>query len=232
MKKQLLVCFLLVWVHVYCQQLDNSKAALLSYNLGISFKDYAIKSDRAYFEKDFDRADKLFDSLIKKVVNGSVFDNFKMHKLSGKRIAFYTFKKPIFFMTYASWCTPGSGEIPALNEIANTHYKDIDFVILFWDKKKDVKKIAKQYSRKIHILYIDEKQNMDDNIIQTLKHTLGFPISFFIDANKKIVDVRRGVLHPYNEQYEISYELNYNAFINGINLLKNFNNKETLATED
>ena len=232
MRKQLLVCFLLVCINVFCQLPDNNKGYLLSYKLGMSFKDYAIKSDRAYFERNFDSAEKLFDSLIVHVVNGSTFDNFKMHKLSGRKIDFYTFKKPVFFMTYASWCTPGSGEIPALNEIANRYYKDIDFVILFWDKKKDVKKIAKQYSKKIHILYIDESENLDDSIIHTLKHTLGFPVSFFINTDKKIVDVRRGVLHPYNESYEISFELNYTAFTKGISLLKNLDKNDSVVIEE
>ncbi|MGO3182103.1 MAG: hypothetical protein ACTIJ9_04650 [Aequorivita sp.] len=59
-----------------------------------------------------------------------------------------------------------------------------------------------------------------------MKHSLGLPTSFFVDKNKRIVDVRRGALHPYNEEYEVSYELNYNSFLNGIALLENFDNEE------
>ena len=40
------------------------------------------------------------------------------------------------------------------------------------------------------------------------------------------MDVRRGALHPYNESYEVSFELNYKAFYNGISLLKNLSDKE------
>ena len=55
----------------------------------------------------------------------------------------------------------------------------------------------------------------------------------FIDKSKKIVDVRRGVLHPYNEEFNISYNLNYNAFLNGISLLKNLSTqvKDGLAAK-
>ena len=60
----------------------------------------------------------LFDSLINNVVNRSYLDNFKVRKISGRKTELNDFEKPIFLMTYASWCTPGSGEVPALNDIA------------------------------------------------------------------------------------------------------------------
>lgn len=133
-------------------------------------------------------------------------------------------------MTYASWCTPGSGEIPALNDIAKKYHKEIDFVILFWDSKDKVKKASRNYSNHISIIYVDEKENTNDHLVETLKHSLGFPTSFFIDKDKMIVDVRRGVLHHYNEEYSISFELNYNSFQNGISLLKNMNNETDQLT--
>ncbi|MGK0386474.1 MAG: thiol-disulfide isomerase/thioredoxin, partial [Patiriisocius sp.] len=169
---------------------------------------------------DFERANLLFDSLINNVVNGSTLDNFKMRKISGRTLEFHDFKKPVFLMTYASWCTPGIGEIPALNEIANQHHKEIDFVVLYWDTKKKVRKIAREYSNKIKVVYVDELDYTNNTIIETLKHTLGFPTSFFIDVNKQILDVRRGALHHYNEKYAVSFELNYTSFLNGISLLK------------
>ncbi len=180
----------------------------------------------AYRAKDFDRAEFLFDSLVKHVINGSYFDDFTVKKTSGRKVQFSKFEKPVFLMTYASWCTPGSGEIPALNEIAKQHKDEIDFVILFWDKKKEVKKVAREYDRSVTILYVDELDNKNCHIIRTLKHSLGFPTSFFLDSNKKILDVRRGVLHHYNESYSTSYSLNYESFRNGISLLLNYDEKE------
>ena len=94
-------------------------------------------------------------------------------------------------------------------------------VVLFWDSKKKVKKIARKYNSKLTVLYVDEKENTNCHIVETMKHSLGFPTTFFIDKSKKIVDVRRGVLHPYNEEFNSSYNLNYNSFLNGISLLKN-----------
>lgn len=188
---------------------------------------YTKNSQKAYAIHDFERAEFLFDSLINHVVNGSYLDNFKVRKRSGREIELYKFEKPIFLMTYASWCTPGVGEIPALNKIAEENYKDIDFMVLFWDTKENVRKAARDYSNKINIIYIDEKENTHDHVIEIMKHSLGFPTSFFIDEDKRIVDVRRGVLHHYNEEYEISFGLNYNSFLNGISLLKKLGEAKT-----
>ena len=221
MGRKLLLLLLLISVTALSQDLEPRN--LFSKMIGENIKTYRQKSQEAYLDNDFERAEFLFDSLINQVVNGSYLDNFKVKKLSGRKIELNDFEKPIFLMTYASWCTPGSGEIPALNDVAEKYHKEIDIVVLFWDSKDKVKKATKKYHKKITVLYIDEKENKHDHIVETLKHSLGFPTSFFIDENKKIVDVRRGVLHPYNEEYSISFELNYNSFLNGISLLKNFN---------
>ena len=223
MGRKLLYLFLLL---AFTAQSQIEQSSLFSEAIGQNIKKYTIKSQLAYFDQDFERAEFLFDSLINNVVNGSYLDNFKVRKLSGKKIELYKFKKPVFLMTYASWCTPGIGEIPALNEIAEKHYQDIDFVVLFWDSKENVRKSTRDYSSKINVVYVDEKENTNDHIVEIMKHSLGFPTSFFIDESKRIVDIRRGVLHPYNEKYEISFELNYNSFLNGISLLKNLGDEE------
>lgn len=212
--------FILLFGFLSAQAQDLEPSTLFSDAIGRNIKSYKAKSQRAYADKNFDLAEKLYDSLIKFVVNGSTLDNFQVRKLSGRKIKLHDFEKPVFLMTYASWCTPGVGEIPALNEIASKYHKDIDFVILFWDTKKRVKKIAGEYNSKINVVYVDELENNHCHTVQTMKHSLGFPTSFFIDADKKILDVRRGALHHYNEAYEVSYELNYSSFLNGISLLK------------
>jgi thiol-disulfide isomerase/thioredoxin len=217
MVKKLLLLLLLANASAYSQRIKPYD--LFSYTIEQHLKTYVQKADLAYQFLDFERGEFLFDSLVKNVVNQSFMDNFKAKKLSGREIEFYDFKKPMFLMTYASWCTPGSGEIPALNKMAETYHKQLDIVILFWNSKKQAKSVANQYSSKITLLYIDEVENNSCHAISTLKHSLGFPTSFFIKANKQIVDVRRGVLHPYNEKYAISYELNHDAFLNGISLL-------------
>jgi len=219
MGRKLLLLIFLVSLSAQAQDLEPKK--LFSQSIEANIKTYRINSKHAYASKDFERAEFLFDSLITHVVNGSYMDNFTIRKASGRKIKMDKFEKPVFLMTYASWCTPGQGEIPALNDIAKEHYKDIDFVVLFWDSKSETRKKAREYNNKIKVVYVDEMENTNNHVLRTLKHSLGFPTSFFMDADKRIVDVRRGVLHPYHEEYEISFELNYNSFYNGIALLKN-----------
>ncbi len=223
MGKKLLYLFLFFTLTVQSQ---IGQESLFSDAIGKNIKKYTKNSQKAYADHNFEYAEFLFDSLINNVVNGSRLDNFKVKKLSGKKIELYKFEKPMFLMTYASWCAPGIGEIPALNDVVEAYYKDIDFVILFWDSKENVKKSAREYSRKIKIVYVDEKENKNDHIVQIMKHSLGFPTSFFVDEDKRIIDVRRGALHPYNEKYEVSFELNHNSFLNGISLLKNLGDEK------
>ncbi len=223
MGRNLLYLFLLLSISAQSQ---IEHGIPFSEAIGKNIKKYTKKSQKAYAEEDFEYAEFLFDSLINNVVNGSYLDNFKVRRVSGKKITLYKFEKPIFLMTYASWCTPGVGEIPALNEIAQKHHKDIDFVVLFWDSKENVRKTSHAYSKKINIVYVDEQENTNDHIVEIMKHSLGFPTSFFINENKQILDVRRGVLHPYKEKYEISFELNYSSFLNGISLLKNLGDED------
>ena len=192
---------------------------LFSFKIKEHLKDYSLKADFAYENNDLEQGEFLFDSLVKNVVNGSYMDNFKFKKLSGRTVEFHDYEKPVFLMTYASWCTPGNGEIPALNRVVEEYHPYIDFVILFWDSRDKVKRVSKDYHPKIDIVYIDETENIHDHVIISLKHSLGFPTSFFISSTKKILDVRRGVLHPYSEEYDISYALNHDAFLEGIALL-------------
>ncbi|MFT4943606.1 MAG: thiol-disulfide isomerase/thioredoxin [Candidatus Paceibacteria bacterium] len=224
MKRKLLLFLFIISFSAQAQSLEQT--TLLSQAIGTNIKEYKENSQKAYADKNYKRANSLFDSLVSHVINGSTLDNFNMRKISGRTLEFHDFDNPVFLMTYASWCTPGVGEIPALNEIARKHHKDIDFIVLYWDTKQNVKKIARKYSRKIKIVYVDELAYTNNNIIETLKHTLGFPTSFFIDANKKIVDVKRGALHHYSEKYDTSFDLNYRYFLGGISLLK------TLYKED
>ncbi len=203
------------------QSQEIEQRSLLSYNLGKNIKNYKINSKLAYHDKRYEEADALFDTLVKKVINDSKMDNFTARKLSGKKVEFHKYKKPVFLKTYASWCTPGAGEIPALNEVAKKYRKEIDFVVLFWDTKENAKKATRKYNSHVSVIYIDEAENKHCRVIRLLKHSVGFPSSFLIDQNKTVLDMTRGILHPYKEDYTVSFDLNYNSLTKGISVLLN-----------
>jgi len=177
---------------------------------------YEKKAKKAYDLRDYNLGRELFDSLVKFELNESYMDNFKFNQLNSKKITFYDFKKPVYLITYSSWCVSSEGEIPALNQLASKYHDKIDFVILFWDDKRTSKQMAKAYNENIKILYVDEMQNNDSYVITQLKHSLGLPTTFLIDGNKKILDIRRGVTHSFGKSFEESFDLNYNNIYDGI----------------
>ncbi|MCJ7758646.1 MAG: TlpA family protein disulfide reductase [Gillisia sp.] len=178
--------------------------------------EYEKKAKKAYELRDYDLGRELFDSLVKFDLNESYMDNFKFNQLNSKEISFYDFKKPVYLITYSSWCVSSEGEIPALNQLASKYHDKIDFVILFWDDKRTTRQMAKAYNEKIKILYVDEMQNNNSYVISQLKHSLGLPTTFLIDGNKKILDIRRGVTHSFGKSFEESFDLNYNSIYDGI----------------
>ena len=86
MVKKLLLLILLISFSAHSQQFEQK--SFLSYNIGKNIKNYKIKSKLFFHDQQFDKADALFDSLVKNVINGSRMDNFTARKLSGKKIEF------------------------------------------------------------------------------------------------------------------------------------------------
>lgn len=217
MRKILLVLLICLPSIVLAQELVPKK--LFSEVIGATIRKYRSNSKRAYADKDLERAQFLFDSLVNHVINGSYLDNFKLRKFSGKRIELYDFEKPIYMITSASWISPGSGEIPALNSIVDEHHDEVDFIILFWGSKKKIRKIKRQFSKNIAILYVDERENVNDHTIRNMKHSLGFPTSFMIDEEKQILDVRRLVHHHSSEAFTSSFNQHFQNFMSALSLL-------------
>jgi len=195
---------------------QEEKKIFFSEALSQHLPKYKKKAKKAYDLKDYSLGRELFDTLVKFELNESYMDNFKFNQLNSKKISFYDFKKPVYLITYSSWCIASEGEIPALNQLADKYHDKIDFVILFWDDRRTTKQMAKAYSKNIEVLYVDEMQNNGSYVISQLKHSLGLPTTFLIDGNKKILDIRRGVTHSFEKSFEESFDLNYNSIYDGI----------------
>lgn len=187
------VFILLLFVNLSLAQYQlNSHDSLFSIALSKNLKKYKKESKTAYTNSNFKRGKFLFDSLVKSCLKEKYFDNFKAKKLNGKTIEITKyFKKPTVLITYASWCIIPEGEQNAINDLAKAHKKEIDVVILFWDNKKDAKKASKNFNREVSILFIDEKENSFSKEVRLLKHTFGFPTSFFLDTKNKISNINR-----------------------------------------
>lgn len=221
-KLLLILTFLVLQTSSYSQE-DNK--VLFSQALSAHFPKYDQSAKLAYYYRDYDRARVLFDSLVQNNLKGSYMDNFCFKDLRSKSVNLYDLDKPVYLITYASWCITTKGEIPALNQLAEKYSDQIDFVVLFWDSKKTTKKAAKAYNKHITVVYVDEMENKDAFVVSRLKHTLGLPTTFLLDKNKQILDVRRGISHSYEKSLQESIDVNYNSIFDGIanHLLKGGN---------
>lgn len=212
---------------------SQSDTLLFSTAIKINFKKYRKESAQAYRKGDFARGSYLFDSLVDHRLAGTTFDNYTLKRAKGGKFHFNKTKKPVLLITYASWCVINKGEIKALNNLAKKYSKNVEFVILFWDRKHNISKISRKFNSKITVCYAHEYYRSDAPIVAALKHTLGFPTSFYLDESLRVVDVRRcGIkLLPLKVNEQKSYTLNYNNFLEGLDALINDNstNKEMPA---
>ncbi|SHI53592.1 Thiol-disulfide isomerase or thioredoxin [Mesonia phycicola] len=197
----------------------QEKKTYFSEAISLNISSYKKKVSKAYRYENIERANFLFDSLVNHCLKGSYIDNFSINCLGKNKNCFNDYQKPIYLLTYASWCVPGKGEIPALNELSKKFKDQIDFIVLFWDKKDEVRKVAKEYHNSIDILYVNELDNRNAYIVKTMKHSLGFPTTFFIGSDKQILDISRTIILPYNSAYEKSYTLNYQNVSEGVSLI-------------
>lgn len=188
--------------------------------IGKNIRSYRLASRAARYAKDDERLQFLFDSLVDHVVVGSYLDNFRVRKFGGRRIDLGYFKKPMYLITYADWCTPGAGEIPALNDIVQKNYDKIDFVVLFWGPRRTIRKIKQKLHPKITVLFINEKENNHSFIIRRMKHSLGLPTTFLLSDEKRIINVSRLLTHHYGLPYEESYNKHFQYFTQQVAMIK------------
>ena len=226
MKRFLLLFFIIFGLNIQAQT-EKSDKLFFSDALVMHLPKYNKEAKAAYRHREFEKAENLFDTLVETKLKGTYIDNFKFLNLRGKEVALYDFKKPVYLLTYASWCIPGKGEIPALNELAEKYQDRIDFIMLFWDKRETAKELSKQFNSHIKVLYVDETTNKHSYVVENMKHSLGLPTCYLIAGNKQIMNIKRSVFHPYNISKEESFQLNYEAINSAItdNLIGNSQNK-------
>ncbi|WP_299246554.1 redoxin domain-containing protein [uncultured Aquimarina sp.] len=217
MKKILILGILFLYFGSTYAQLERKIP--FSVAVAAHIKKYNLKSNEAYKDQDLEYAQFLFDSLVQNHFVGTYMDDFKMSPMKGEPISFKEIEKPIFLITYATWCVPGIGEIPALNDLSDKFHDQIDFIVLFWDTKERLKEKVGEYSENIQLLYVNEKTNQNSYIINNLKHSLGFPMMYFMDSDKKLLDIRKIVTHHSSETLSNSYTIHYNSLSKGVSLL-------------
>lgn len=213
MKNLIVFIFFFILNLAYTQ----SSGELFSTALTNNINKYNLQSDDAYEDGDFDKGRSLFDSLVKNHLIGTQFDNFRFRNFEDDSY-FRTnaIEKPFLLITSASWCVVPDDQIAAINLLADEYEDQIQIIILFWDRVDKIMDLSILYNPKIPVIYFDETNNRDTKTLKILKHSLGLPTCFYVDQNKKVVNINRGgVFLPYNTKEDL-YSISYNAFRNSL----------------
>ena len=205
---------------------------LFSDAIRTNFSKFKQQSNIAYKSGNFERGQFLFDSLVKNQLIGSKFNDFTLKRISERKLKISKVKKPIFLITYAAWCVPEKGEILALNKLAKDYNKEIEFVVIVWGKKKEVKKFSKKISGQIEICYAHKNYKSDNEIVENMRETLGFPTCYLIDSNLQIIDIKRGAASvPLKTPNKKAFEMNYVIFKERIDQLTTTNKLKFLVKD-
>ncbi|MQP24045.1 redoxin domain-containing protein [Flavobacterium sp. LMO8] len=230
--KKLYLLPLLIFYSLSC---FATKDSIVTFSTAIkkNIKQYISYSNKAYSKKEYSKATFLYDSLVSNTLIGTKFDDFSFKRIGKKRLQLSSIKIPSLIFTYASWCVIEKGEISALNKMAQDYKGKIKIVVIFWDKKQNMKKIAQKFNNQIEVCYAHECYTKDQLAIKLLKKTLGFPTSYYLDATKTVVSIKKRSSKPlYKIDFKSSFDNCLTALNTDINslLVANSLNETRLAT--
>lgn len=194
-----------------CQD-RQEKPVLFSDAIKSNIKKYNKQSDAVYENGDIAQGQALFDSLVQNHLVGSKFDDYTFKSVNSRKVKLSAIKMPTFIITYSAWCVINKGEVAALNKLAKQYNDSVQFIVVFWDTKQNMKKIGRQFNGKIRVCYVNESYKNDARTVATLKHTLGFPTSYFLNESMEVVDIKRGGIPipprtPTRKAIDMNYEL-------------------------
>lgn len=225
------IVFLVVFFILYLPTWAQEETKLFSEAVRTNFSHFKRQSNKAFKEGDFERGQFLFDSLVQNQLIGSKFNDYTLKRVSNRKLKMSKLKKPIFLITYAAWCVPGKGEIPALNKLAKEFHNEIEFIVIVFGKKQEVKKFSSKFNHHIEVCYAHKNYRNDNEIVENMKETLGFPTVYMMTSDLQLIDIKRGiVVAPLKTPLKKAIELNYLIYKERLAQLNtNFNKKETLV---
>ncbi|GAA0871911.1 hypothetical protein GCM10009117_10570 [Gangjinia marincola] len=200
---------------------EEMQRTLLSDAIELNMPRYNNEVYKAKTTDDMERIIWLADSLITHCIVGTYLDDFNINSLRSRHKKLHEFEKPVYLITYSKFIAESKDkpQLTAINELVKNHHDKIDFVLLFWNEESDVKKIAKKYHQKVHIAYIDERQNTDPYIIKILKHSLGYPMTYLVGDSKQILSVKKPLVHHIDVDETESFNMHFNELSKGVSIL-------------
>lgn len=196
-------------LNVYSQQSKTYFSDAVTLHL----KKYDQISKDAVNNKNYERVDFLFDSIINNHLKGTYFENVDLQQLRKGPLQTGAITKPFIILTTTSWYINSDEEIEVLNQLASLYKDEVQLILLFWDTKKNTSKSAKKFNKDIFVTYIDETSNKYNSFVNSYKHALGYPTSFYVTEDKKIVAIDRGgIIAPKRPFDKGLFSLNYEIY--------------------
>ena len=189
MKQLLTLLFLLIYsVFTFSQENVRKFTDAVKENI----KKYNAASNKAYEIGDLEKGQFLFDTLVSNHLVGTKFQDYTFKRTFGGKLKLSSIKKPVLIQTYSSWCVMNKGEVQALNKLAKKFRKNLQIIVVFWDKRREARKISNQFSRNIEICYANEYYNKDGEAVAILKYAIGYLTSYYLDSDLKVVSIKKG----------------------------------------
>ena len=162
-------------------------------------KDLFYSLNDAIHEGDTTTAKELTNKLTNNCIKGKYLSKHTFKTLNKELLSTESISKPMVITIAAPWCPPCWSEIDALNALVDKYDDQMEFIVLFWDKKNKVKEMVPKYDKRIHLVaskkpYLENQEN--PNYGNDFKHNLGVPNSYIIDKEKKIVNFLMGAVYP------------------------------------
>ena len=199
---------------------SQDNPVLFSDALRVNFSKFKSQSNKAFTQGDYERGQFLFDSLVQNQLIGSKFNNYTLKRVSDRKLKMSKIKRPIFMITYAAWCVPSKGEFLALNKLAKEYQNEVEFIVIVWGKKKEVKKYSRKLGTHIEVCYAHKSFKSDNEMVESLKEKVGFPTSYLMDSNLQLIDIKRGAATiPLKTPTKEAVQINYNLYKERLALL-------------
>jgi len=147
--------------------------------------DLAVKNDNIEY------VDVLFDSLHNTYLKGTLISKLRFKKVSGGYLKTENINTPILLISKKSCFVTHREEIKAINEMANQYKGKLEFIVLYWDKKRLAKKATKGYNKNVNVVYVNERDNKLDATLSSIKNSFGVPASFYITETGQLSNIDR-----------------------------------------
>ena len=228
MRTFILLMMLIVVSKFYAQEetKENSEKIYFSQQIATSRINTLFEPKHTMADYEFKIVKKKYKKLVRQELEGSYMNDLSFSCLNTNKSSINEYDNPVILVTYAIWNVPGKGEIQVINNFATKYQDQIDFIMLFWDNRMNVREAVSGINDDVHIVYVNEKWNEHNATIRILKHSLGFPKLFSIASDKRILKIKNMKGLPFHMDLKKAIDINKKFFDNLISIINKYEMKE------